>query len=690
MSIDRLLCIKTLNISMEQNMNDTLNSIFVRLDVSLQNLSSKAIAQIIVKLLYKHDGRMKKQAIYDALAKVNSCNHLGKKDVDEILDKLSEREIQHKGGDYYLSHSKKEKIKKSIEESEERKKRILEKYFSRLNTTSEILSAWLQDASIKFFEVYSEEWISDLKANTKRIAASEESIRNLITNRTLHNKALDSEDKAILPKKFFDFVNTSEKDVDAYLWEYGTSAFSSKLIRTLHGVDQITIETFRNSHCILDTNILMFISLESRYRDAIIAIEKVFQDLGVKASIFYITKQEYEGRIGQQKDDTLKNIEKLGYDIASIPNDDFTNHAKDLGCRTLEHFKTFFDVTLKLPEYIHDKVKIEILDTQSIATAIETAQNNESLKDKLNNLFKSVVGHDKSKWALKHDIGLLEGAKYLRNDSLTKDEKFFILSEEISVNQYSRDCGFRNGLPLALRVDTLINLLAVNNGGDTFDAADYTPLFANIIRMGLIPQEETFRQSELYQYYKMNSKIANLPKDTTCEIVTEMHKKMMDGMKEDELLRELNEMVTDGEIKASKALDQAKDDLYHAQKEIEKSKNQNSKLREKIKADIKEQITNKYDQETIRLKRGYKRKFLLFVTIFVVLLVCGTLFTDSIPFWISLIFSLIVSVLATYLCNIQTDKKIVEERARKRDTEINRLVDEEFQRKLASIEGNGY
>ena len=673
---------------MEQNMNDTLNSIFVRLDVSLQNLSSKAIAQIIVKLLYKHDGRMKKQAIYDALANVNNCNHLGKKDVDEILDKLSEREIQHKGGDYYLSQSKKEKIKKSIEESEERRRRILEKYFSRLNTNSEILSAWLQDASIKFFEVYSEEWISDLKANTKRIAASEESIRKLITNRTLNNKALDSEDKAILPKKFFDFVNTSEKDVDAYLWEYGTSAFSSKLIRTMHGVDQITIETFRNSHCILDTNILMFISLKSRYRDAIIAIEKVFQDLGVKASIFYITKQEYEGRIGQQKDDTLKNLEKLGYDIASIPNDDFTNHAKDLGCRTLEHFKKFFDVTLKLPEYIHDKVKIEILDTQSIATAIEIAQNNESLKDKLNNLFKSVVGHDKSKWALKHDIGLLEGAKYLRNDSLTKDEKFFILSEEISVNQYSRDCGFRNGLPLALRVDTLINLLAVNNGGDTFDAADYTPLFANIIRMGLIPQEETFRQSELYQYYKMNSKIANLPKETTCEIVTEMHKKMMDGMKEDELLRELNEMVTDGEIKANKALDQANDELYHARREIENSKNQNTKLRANIKEGIKNRKTKEYDAETRRLKKGYKRKIPCFIVWFVVLLVIAYFVKGEVPFGITIVFSFIVSVLATYFCNIHSDKKVVEERNRKRDTEINRLTDEEFQRKMASIEEN--
>ena len=56
---------------MVQGMNDTLNSIFVRLDISLQNLSSKAIAQIIVKLLYKHGGRMKKQAIYEALALVS-------------------------------------------------------------------------------------------------------------------------------------------------------------------------------------------------------------------------------------------------------------------------------------------------------------------------------------------------------------------------------------------------------------------------------------------------------------------------------------------------------------------------------------------------------------------------------------------------------------------------------------------
>lgn len=667
-------------------MNNTLNSIFVRLDVSLQYLSSKALAQIIVKLLYMKNARMKKSAIYEAVASINGYGHIGKVEIDEILEKLSVREIKCQNGEYYLSQSKRAVIKALVAESDARKTRLLERYFSRLNSKPEVVSEWLQEVTIKFFEVYSEEWISDLKANTRRVAASEESIRTLITNRTAHYNGLDTEDKKILPKMFVEFVTTSHPDVDSYLWEYGTSAFASKLIRTMHGVDQITLDTFKNSHCILDTNILMFISLESRYKDAIVAIEKVFHDLGVRASIFYITKQEYEGRTAQQKHVTLKNIEKLGYDISSIPNDDFTNRAKELGCRTSEHFETFFDVTLKLPEFIHDKVNISVLDTPQIANVIEEAQKDEDKKDKLNNIFKSFAGHDKSKGALKHDIGLLEGVKYLRNDESTKDEKYYILSEEISINQYSKDCGFRHGLPLALRVDTLINLLAVNNGGDTFDAADYTPLFANIIRMGLIPQEETFKQSELYQYYKMNSKIANLPKETTSEIVVEMHKKMMDGMKEDDLLRELNEMVTDGEIKANKALDLAESDLYHAKKEIEKSNDQNRMLLAFIKAGIEDEVSKEYDSETKRLKTRYKRNVPCAVWVVCLFLLIASWFSDTVPFWISMAFSIIGSILATVGCNLYVDRKIIEERNRIRKTEILRLTEDRYQRKITVIQ----
>ena len=69
------------------------------------------------------------------------------------------------------------------------------------------------------------------------------------------------------------------------------------------------------------------------------------------------------------------------------------------------------------------------------------------------------------------------------------------------------------GLPLALRVETLINVLALNNGGDSFDADDYMPLFASIIQNGFQPLKDTFVQEDLYAIYEMNQQIALLPEE---------------------------------------------------------------------------------------------------------------------------------------------------------------------------------
>ena len=55
---------------------------------------------------------------------------------------------------------------------------------------------------------------------------------------------------------------------------------------------------------------------------------------------------------------------------------------------------------------------------------------------------------------------MIEGANYLR----TK-EKCFVLSREVSVNQYAKESLSINNLPLSIRIETLINLLAINNGG---------------------------------------------------------------------------------------------------------------------------------------------------------------------------------------------------------------------------------
>lgn len=657
-------------------LNDTLNSIFVRLDVSMQNLSSKALAQLIVKILYAHDRRMNKNEIKEELAKVNGGKRIGDQEVNDLLESLSQHEIKYDEGKYYLSQPKRSKINESIIKAEERNENILNRFFTRLETPKDIIKEWLNDATIKFFEVYSEEWISDLKASTNFVASNGESIKNLIENRTESNKKINKDDKKVLPKLFFDFVNTSDGDVDDYLWEYGTSAFASKLIRTMHGVDTYTIDTFRNSHCILDTNILMFIALESRYKDAFKSIEKVFNDLGVKVSILYITKQEYENRVANQKRITLHNLDKFGYDITTLPNDDFTAYAKSLNCKTVEDFEIFFDQTLKIPEFINETVSIKVLDNKSINSAVEKAQEDDGLKTELNNLFKTFAKHDKFEAALKHDIGLIEAVRFLRNDEFTRNEKYFIISEEISINQYSKKCGFVNDLPLCLRVDTLINLLAVNNGGDTFDSTDYTPLFANIIRLGLTPSKDTFRQTELYQYYKMNSKIADLPSDTTKEIVEEMHKKMMDGEDDNDLLRDLNELVTDGEIKAKKELEQTKDELHITTKDRDNEREKRKRAETKLREEIKKTVTKEYDDDTKRLKFKYWLTIPIILMVLAVIAFCVMNYNDSITTGVSLLLSFPIGVIASLVVALYGDKKYINTRKRNRDVEINRITDE--------------
>ena len=51
-------------------MTETLNSIYLRLNVDMQNLASKAVAQIIVKIIYANDGGMTKGEIKKKLAKI--------------------------------------------------------------------------------------------------------------------------------------------------------------------------------------------------------------------------------------------------------------------------------------------------------------------------------------------------------------------------------------------------------------------------------------------------------------------------------------------------------------------------------------------------------------------------------------------------------------------------------------------
>lgn len=658
-------------------MQDTLNSIYLRLDVNMQYLTSKAIAQLIVKILYSNgDSSMSASEIKQELANMNGGNRFDDTEIGDIIKDLEDKEIRQRNGRYYLSTSRKEQIRKSLEESKNRLNQILDRYFNGLNSSREELENWLSIITRSFFETYSNEWISDINAHTNHVSESADSIRLQVTKRTESLSGLDKEDKKVLPSRFFTFVNSHDTDVEDYLWGYGTSSFASKLIRNRFGVDKLTMEAFKDSTCILDTNVLLFIALESKYADSFRAIEKVFLDLNIQPRYLYITQKEYEYKINGQKEITLSNYDKFGFDTISHSDDDFTQSALRLRCRTKEDFERFFDTTLSLPQHIFLNLDIKLIDNDSeLVTAIEKAQNDDRLLDELNSMFKAVVGHDKSLPACRHDIGLLEGVRFLRNRSDESKSKCFIISDEISVNQYSKSKGTKNNLPLSLRVDTLINMLAVNNGGDTFDATDYKPLFANIIRMGLIPHKETFSQEELYQLAQMNDRVSSLPSEQVCDIALQIHRMMLNGESESDLRRKLANLVTRGEL-------QVKDEIRDLKGKLSVQGEEKNRLKDGLQVAqnaVRKQVEAEYDRGTSWRVFIWWIGIIVFVFIVFTITACVIRHNDQnedllTGYIIGIIGSAIISVLGGLLAQ----RKVIRNRKKNR----MRFIEEETNRRL--------
>lgn len=396
-------------------MDNVLKSLYIRLDANSNNLTSSAIGQILVKIIYSNGGKATKKEILDKYADICGNKKTNFLEVTKILDSLVDVDIKKHDKQYYLSTTKFDKIKKAEEESKRRKEDILDCYFAKLYSSREQITDWLQDISILFFQQFSDDWISDLVTSQHAVLRNEASIKDMVLKRTKANKNLDKRDLEELSKRFFNFVGDNKSIVDDYLWEYGTSAFAAKLITNTYGVNSITLDAFRNSKCIFDTNILLFIALDSRFREGIVALEKVFEDLNIEVGYLYITKKEYQDKVHGQHAMTKHNIDVYGYNIASFPDDDFTSCAKSRGCRNAEDFDVFFDQISSLPEYVHDKWPVKLLDNDSgLVEAIDKAQADESKKNELNTIYRGLKGRDKRQNALLHDIGLLEGVEYLR------------------------------------------------------------------------------------------------------------------------------------------------------------------------------------------------------------------------------------------------------------------------------------
>ena len=251
------------------------------------------------------------------------------------------------------------------------------------------------------------------------------------------------------------------------------------------------------------------------------------------------------------------------------------------------------------------------------------------------------------------------------------------------MNLYSKKQPLSDNLPLAIRIDTLINVLAANNDGETFNASDYVPLFANIVRAGLTPDKDTFRQEELYNLYEMDEQVAQLPNDKVKEIVMEMHELILKGNDEKILSRELKSKITKGKIKVVSDLDETRHALNFSERERERQEKEKNQAINVLKETLTERISKEYDKETNKLIWKYRICYpVICIIVSVILFFLFVINTNTVGTFLSFLIGSLVNIVFNWYCNVKLLKKKISERNRRRENQVAQKVEEEFKAKI--------
>lgn len=580
-------------------MDKTLKNIYLRIDATMQTLHRKAIGELLLKIIYQQSGSISFDDICKAYQKETKGAIADRALLESILDEMvSSNDIKTEEGRYRISTGKRKKIDKQASSFEEQIDRVIDNYIKPAFTPDHILKEWFIDSLAFFFANYSDVWISDLKDNSAskvNIVNSKASILDALTLRTSNNKAIDERDRDNLSERFLDILTkTGDTALSSVLFESGVSAFSSKLISSNIGLDSMTLEIFKDSVCVLDTNILMYIGLEAgQYYQALEVISSVFSSLGIKVYYLDVTEHEYIHTVGNKKDTILRLIEKgFNLDVLSKTDDQYLKTALARECRNADDFERFFKDLIKLPSYLDDKETVPILKypaDEALIASVSAAKTNDALRDEVNTIYKDLTKRDKRPHSLTHDVQIVAGVEEIR-----KTVKAFILSQDTCINEYSRKRPSVNDLTLALKLETLINVLSVYQP-ETMESDIFSALFVSMLSDGLVPREDVFQLEDLTLMSEREEQISQLPADSIVSIAKQICRLRLSGEPEEKITLALSRAVQGEKMQVAVALTTTQEQLRHVteekNRETKRADNRDSLLRVSLEDSARKDVS---------------------------------------------------------------------------------------------------
>ncbi len=529
-------------------MKRELHTIYIKHDGQFKTLSKIALSQLILKIVYlKGDGTLLRQ-IEAELSTVLS-SPVSKVDIEDAIRVLIKaRKLNVKSNRHFIHNEYKDDLRREIESNKNLLSKVLDKYFAKAESKKQDIEDWFNDSVICFFEKYSFEWFQQIAYRGKNGSNVVPNIHEILNNALLNNNTILDADKEWLKIQFIKFIDSEDSDDNLLFWYYGISMFSSRLITARNYADGITIEMFKDSKFILDTNILMILDLEEHeLSNSLKSLETIFKQLNITPVYLNITRDEYLRAMDWRRQETINVFNN--FDISVLKSSDcaFIQTALRRGCTNGDDVGRMFTGLMEMPSIFSEDLPIINYDYAELSDFIEVGETNPEVKTQINDTYKKRAGRDKREKPLIHDAGMISGAQFIR-----KDEKCWIITSDSTMKRYAIEHCIRDENEIAIGLDVVIALMAVNSGGVNMSASNFAPLFKNLIKYSLVPESDAFEVKDLAFILRTNIKVNELPHDKVIEVAKEVKRLRVAGEEEENValyLRRFMEGDTIGMVK---------------------------------------------------------------------------------------------------------------------------------------------
>jgi hypothetical protein len=576
-------------------MKQVLYTIYLKHDSACQSLEISALSQLIVKILYAQNKPLTIDEINQFISPIVKKKISPEKITNSITEIKSNLSINSENHTYKIRDSYKKKLDFSYSERENRFNRIIEKYFTEAESDRKNIEKWFEDVSIDYFCEFSTEWINEISSKETR-NRSRISYNEIICKREhFKTNKIHHKDKKWLADQYRNFLNCSEPDENALMWDYGNSLFASKIITSSEYIDKSISDMLKDSLLVLDTNILMRLDLEKdKYSDSYNALEKILISLNVKPVYFHITEKEYNLAI-ENKIEEIKNLQskyKNKPKVYQEIDDAFIQTAINRQCTEEEHYDIFFEHISKIPETISTTLRIEKFDYRDLIDAINNGASDQNLLGDINSIYKERYGCDKSIASLKHDAGLISGGKFLN-----EDQRSWIFSRDGTVIEYARTHSIREEVPIVISIDSMLNLLAINDGFDNISESSFIPLFANLVRSSIGSIDNVFQIEDLLYMKDIESQIDSLSDEQIVKIAQKVNRNRVNGIHKSKIALDLERDFQKAKLDITEELTATREEVSKEKRVTERLRVQNSSIKKNFYRDEKKDIERRYKKK---------------------------------------------------------------------------------------------